>query len=365
MLPNIIEEERMNLRAYPNGHLPLAKRVQIAGEIKDPETINKIFLACCKFAFAELHINDNLLWGILKKTEHTLYKKGINDFGLIYEQNKNYLESIDKWPLSSLALACLSLCQSLDTGAAGILNIEEYEGQDDNIYDWEDWNADFFASNAYSGGNPFLNEGSIQKRIEFWDYYLETALKIYHSPGRMVDDEIKEGILESTAIIRSKDYNDSFLYAKIKEVIELVLQDLKESEAGFDWTRIEIEGQDIGGIGMKGFYVSNGNERNRFELTYYLYDGDLSTVKLMDKVKKHIYEQSPNEGTWFSYILTIYPDRTYKVVYNFDHPEIFSDKAPDLEPFVEEFKKYPRLQDFTPQWWQDIIKNKGLQYRSL
>ncbi|MGO4294270.1 Imm5 family immunity protein [Chitinophaga sp. RAB17] len=365
MLSNIIEQERINLSTYPDGHLPLAKRVRIAGEIKDPETINKIFLACCKFAFTKLHINDNLLLDILKKAGRTLYEKEINDFGLIYEQNKNYLESMDKWPLSGVAMACLSLCRSLDTGSAGILNMEEYEGQDDNIYDWEDWNADFFASNAYSGGNPFLNEGSIQKRIEFWDYYLETALKIYRSPDRIADSEVKGGIAESTDIIRSKDYNDSFLHSKIKEVIDLVLQDLKESKAGSDWIRIEIEGQDIGGMGMKGFYFSNDNERNRFELTYYLYDGDLSAVKLMDKVKKHIYEQSPNEGTWFSYLLTIYPDQTYSVAYNFDDPKIFSDKAPNLEPFVGEFKKYPRLQDFTPQWWQDIIKNQGLQYRSL
>lgn len=365
MLSNIIEQERVNLSTYPNGHLPLAKRVQIAVEIKDPEKINKIFLACCKFAFTELHINDNLLWGILKKTESTLYKNEINDFGLIYEQNKNYLESMDKGPLSDLALACLSLCRSLDTSSAGILNIEEYEGQDDNVYDWEDWNADFFASNAYSGGSPFLNEGSIQKRIEFWDYYLETALKIDHSPDRIVDSEIQWKILESTSIIRSKDYNDSFVYSKIKEVVDLVLQDLKESKAGSGWTRIEVEGQDIGGMGMKGFYFSNENERNRFELTYYLHDGDLSAVKLMDKVKKHVYEQSPNEGTWFSYLLTIYPDQTYKVEYNFDNPKIFSDKEPTLEQFIGEFRKYPRLQDFTPQWWRDIIKNKGLQYRSL
>lgn len=31
-------------------------------------------------------------------------------------------------------------------------------------------------------------------------------------------------MLESMAIIRSKDYNDSFLYAKIKDVVDLVLQ---------------------------------------------------------------------------------------------------------------------------------------------
>lgn len=50
------------------------------------------------------------------------------------------------------------------------------------------------------------------------------VLPIYHSPDRMVDGEIKEIMLESMAIIRSKDYNDSFLYAKIKDVVDLVLQ---------------------------------------------------------------------------------------------------------------------------------------------
>lgn len=190
--------------------------------------------------------------------------------------------------------------------------LQIYQGEDDNIFDWEDWNPDFYASNAFSGGNPFLNEGSIGKRRDFWTWYLDTAIKIVSSPKTIFEGIVEIKKTDQTEIFkRQKDFNTDFIKAKLATVIDLIIKDLNESDAQAIWSQIEVEGHNIGGIGMKASYVENNGEKKRFALKYYLYSGDESTVKLMQQIKEAIYEQSPEEGTWFSYKMIILPDKTY------------------------------------------------------
>lgn len=362
MLLEIIREAKSELAISKNGHLHLVKRVQIAKELKAPEKVNKVFLACCKFVYYQLNINDILLSSILEKAENSLYKAQNIDFRDLYNQNKNYIEGLNGRPHSDVALACLSLCSNLSNGASNLLDIEDYEGEDDNFYDWESWTPDFFSANAFAGGNPFLHEGSKERRTEFWNFFLDTVIQVFENPNTPIGDEIKTQENNLGNIVRTKNYKDEFIQEKLDKVIELIIQDLKAANVGSTWTKIEIEGQDIGGMGMTGYYFNEQNEKKRFELTYYLYSGEQSTVKLMHEVKKHIYEQSPQEGTWYAYKLTIEPSLVFEAAYNFDDPKIYSDKEPVFEPFVEEFKSYPRTAEFTPGWWQDIITKNKLEY---
>lgn len=363
MLLKIIQEEKENINSYHNGHLPLSKRVLIAKEIKDPITVNKIFLTCCKFIYKIFGIDDYVLSEIINKVENTLYKKEENDFGVLYDTHKNYIEEINQKPYSNIALACLALCNSMANDAETILNIEDYDGQDDDAYDWEEWNPDFYAANAFSGGNPFLNEGSVEKRKEFWGWYLDMIPEVVNSPANVFEGKIatkKAGVSEPSE--RKKDYNTDFIQSKLNLVIDLIIKDLNDSDAEADWKEIQIEGQNIGGIGMKGFYIGESGEKKRLELTYYLYSGDESTVKLMQQIKETIYEQSPEEGTWFSYKMNIFPDKQHKVMYNYDQCRIYEDKEPNLGDFAQEFIKYPRAKNFTPDWWQEIVQKNKLNY---
>ncbi len=363
MLSEIIQREKENLNSYPNGHLPLSQRVLIAKEIKDPIIVNKIFLTCCKFVYNTCNLDDSVLSGIMNKAEDTLYNNKVNDFTMLYDTHKNYLEEINQKPHSSISLACLTLCNSIANNAEIILNIEDYGGEDDNMFDWEDWNPDFYASNAFSGGNPFLNEGSISKRKDFWNWYLGTVLKIINSPSTIFESIAETRIVgEHDIFNRQKDYNTDFIKSKLTIVTDLIIKDLNESNAQADWSQIEVEGQNIGGIGMKAFYVEKNGEKKRFELTYYLYSGNESTVKLMQQIKEAIYEQSPEEGTWFSYKMIIFPDKTYNIVYNFDQCRIYEGKEPNLGDFAQEFIKYPRARNSTPVWWQEIIQKNMLNY---
>lgn len=360
MLIDIIKDAKIELLKNDLGHLPLMNRVHIAENLRDPIKINKVFLACCKLVYSTLEINDSLLSNILNKAERHLYGKENFDFKMLYDKNKNYLEAVNLKPFSDVGLACLALCASIYTDAASLFDIDDYE--DDNSYDPESWSTDFCAANAFAGGNPFSHEGSKEKRVEFWNFFLDTVVTISNSPNLSVGDKIEYEEQVSIQMDRSKVYVDSFIKNKIDRVVELILKDLENSIGEAYWNRVEIEGQDIGGVGMKGYYFDANDHGERLELTYYLYDGEESTVKLLSAVKKYIYQQSPEEGTWFSYNLLIYPNGEHRIVYNFDNPKIYADKQPSLEPFITEFTNYPRTKSFTPKWWQAIVTQNNLEY---
>jgi hypothetical protein len=81
-----------------------------------------------------------------------------------------------------VGLTAKSLCASLAYDAA--IKVDDYESEDDNAFDWQDWNPDFYASMAFSGGNLFAGEGDTGRRREFWNWYPDTVLKIIKNPGK-------------------------------------------------------------------------------------------------------------------------------------------------------------------------------------
>ncbi|MDR2271401.1 MAG: immunity protein Imm5 [Sphingobacterium sp.] len=362
MRPEIIEEAKVALSNHPQGHLHLANRIQIAGELNDPTKVNKVFLACCKFVYAALEIDDAVLSDMLDKAESFLYAGQDCDFAKLYGQYKNYLEAVESTTFSTIGLACLSLCLNLSTDAASLLDIAGYAGADDDAYDSESWSPDLFASYAYADGSPFLAVGSRVKRIEIWNFFLDTVVMLSTNPDAAIGRKIRSKEFAADHISRTKDFASQFVTDKIDRVIQLIIKDLKAALGESPWKKVEIEGQDIGGKGMKGWYVDDNDQKTRLELTYYLYDGDESTVDLLTAVKEYSYQQSPEEGTWFAYTISIFPDGTHHISYNFDHSRIYADKDPNLEPFIEEFRKYPRAKDFTPKWWQEIITRNKLEY---
>jgi len=363
MISELIKKEKVELGNSQNGHLCLTKRIAIAKTLGNHSFINKVFLECCKFIYQEFNLNDNSIAKILSLAEDFLYQNKPTDFIKIYNQNRNYLLSFSQEPYLGIGLACLTLCGTISCNAENILEIEDYNGEDDNTFDPEDWFTDFLLSNTYSGGNPFLKTGDIEKRKTFWNQYLDLVLKIVQSPDVPKSPKIiinEENLSEK--IIRTKDFSNKFINETLEKVIKLILTDLEEVETNAQWTKIEIEGNNIGSMGMRAYYFDIFNEEHHLELSYYLYNDDQSSAKLMQKVKENIYQQSPREGTWFSYKIIITPDKNFMINYNFDEFKIYEGKVPNKEDFIDEFSKYPRAKDFVPKWWQNIIKKHNPEY---
>jgi len=334
------------------GHLPLNNRVKLAKEINNPELINKIYLECVKLIYVKYNIEDHTISNLIEQAEGFLYSGQSHNFESIYNQYKNYAEGISDQPYAGVAATMLALCSSIAYDAEGILNIEDYEGEDDDVYDWEMWNPDFFASNSFSEESPI-------KRREFWVWFLNITNKLCDSPNILPSPKIKVERISSPLIKKTKNHNTDSINSILKKVVALILEDAKDK----NWEKIEIEGQNQrAGLGMKGIYVDENGSSHKLDLTYYLYDGDQCSVELMQKIKDEIYEQSKEEGTWFSYNLLISSEVDFQIKYNYDQASIYKDKEPDLEDFVEEFEEYPRLKKFTPLWWQELIEKNSIGY---
>ena len=363
MMNELISKARNILIQNKSGHLPLNERVKIAKALKTPALVNKLFLECCKLVYEKCNIKDQTVSDILAQAQDFLYQNKTSDFEKLYNQNKNYLESIPSGPFSKVAAATLALCASLAYSAAGILNIEDYHGQNDDQFDWEEWNPDYLASNAFAGGEPSGNKENIEKRRKFWEWYLDMVLRIYNNPDNPPTPVVQPVEVPVTTIPRrSQNLNDEFIVTRLKSVVDLIFEDIGNSIDEKEWEYIFVEGQNIGGMGMVAHFVDKRGGKQKINLQYYLQTGDRSSVKLMQQIKEHVYKQKPEEGTWFSYKISITPNKDHTINYNFYEFEIYEGKTPNKENFIAEFSKYPRAKDFVPGWWQEIIEKNKLSY---
>jgi hypothetical protein len=181
-----IESTRYIVDATLNGHLSLCHRVDLLSEIHDVHTVNKIFFECVKKVYPIWHKafpHNNIVMQMLLKANSFLYlnegdKHSFSQMGM---EHNDYLldlyknDDINMSMPGLVGLAAQSLMYSIAYDAGMILEIDEYAGEDDDVFDYEGWNPDFYASMAYSGGNPFANEGNISLRKKFWNWYLDTV----------------------------------------------------------------------------------------------------------------------------------------------------------------------------------------------
>ena len=166
-----------------NGHLPLCYRVELLQNLENTKIVNKIFFECVKHVYtywSQEFPNDDILNSILNLINQYLYhsKGEVADFQRLADKYKNYVEEIGG-RAGLVGFSTISLCYSIINDAASILDIDNYKGEDDESYEYDVWNPDFFAAMAFSGGNPFIGEGDIQKRTDYWIWYLDIILKLY------------------------------------------------------------------------------------------------------------------------------------------------------------------------------------------
>lgn len=371
MIPDKIAELKQVVSNSLNGHLPLNYRVDLMQLVGNKHTVNKIFFECSKKVFPIWQLErskDYSVAEILNKVHDHLY--GGNDkidFEKTADKYRNHLEDASASKSGLAGLSALSLSYSIAYNAAAILEIDEYDNEDDNMFDWDVWNPDFYASMAFSGGNPFIDEGNPEKRKEFWLWYLDTVQRLFNTPDKSLLkwEEVK---IPSNEVLsqfkRTQVYDTDTIKKKLEKVVALTIADLKEQDADAVWNRIEIEGECLqSGIGLCANYINEeSNDKVRIDLTYYYYDDNRSSATLMDEIKDEMYEQAKTEGAWLNYFIKILADLTFEIHFNYDKLNDLPERNQDLDDLVDEFEAYPRSKDFTPAWWQNALASKKIGY---
>ena len=353
-----ISELRAVIEQSGNSHLPLSCRVELLQSIGNVEIVNKVFAECCKKVYPLWgnEIEDTLLRKLLCLADEYLYhRKGKAD-ALVEEANRlrNYVEG-QSCTESMAGWAVISLCYSIADHAAAMLDIDEYEGEDDGSFDYEVWNTDFFASMAFAGGNPFVDEGDAGKRREFWNWYLDTVETLCRKsdvPLIRIDAPKKKEVEQNTVPQRTQTYQTPAILSKIQEVINNTLE-LNIEQCNAEWDKIVLLGCFMStGINLEG-YKTKGNQKYSTKVS-------LQSHYILDDVKKEMYNQAKVEGAWFYCIIELNPDLTYSIRFVYDDKsQIPQDHLVDSDDFVAEFKKYPRAKEYTPLWWQEILGKKA------
>lgn len=193
ILYELVNASRHIVDANPMGHLSLSNRISILSTVRDVNTVNKIFFECAKKVYPiwkEKNPDDTIVLPMLIAANDYLYK-GENtniSFCTLADTYKDTLIATaqENPQVGNAGLTTLSLTYSIAFDAGMILEIDEYAGEDDDVFDWEGWSSGFYASMTYSNGNPFNGTGDIELRKEFWNWYLDTVLAIYENPNQPI-----------------------------------------------------------------------------------------------------------------------------------------------------------------------------------
>ena len=174
-MKNKIKECIDKITSSKIGHLPLKNRLELLQSINDEGIINKIYFECSKKVLLTEIANIDDVYFTLQKCREYLYKQQYN-LELDEIADKTIRHIIDKQGSDfALAYCVYSLSYSISSFAESTLEQKISKVKDDDRIEYEEWFPDFWASIVYSGGNGFFNEGFVEKRREFWFWYLEVV----------------------------------------------------------------------------------------------------------------------------------------------------------------------------------------------
>ena len=171
------------------GHLPLSCRVNLMKQVGDVVTAQKIQCECCKKACTFLGKQSPDTVRLLSRINDYLYRNlgSIEDILKDTDQLRLQVENNhSEDTFLSFATVMLGYAVCLDTFFT--LGIGDYNGKDNGDIDPENWTPDIFESAACSGGNPLFQDGKsdVEKRREYWNWYLDMVLSIYENPQQEV-----------------------------------------------------------------------------------------------------------------------------------------------------------------------------------
>ncbi len=342
-----------------SGHLPLKHRVALMKELNNSKLTNKLYFECAKKVFPiweEEYEGSTPVYEILQKAYAYLYsRKGKKaDFLKLANDQKNHLESIDG-SVGAAGLAALYLCYCICTDTKPV---EGYNGKDDdNAFDYEDWAPDYYASMAYSGAPAFFGEGSIERRKEFWLWFIDTAEALIANPQKPVItlEEKQNAPQQQEQISRTQSYEDGENMGLIQETIQMTIDFLKEKNQTYEAFRLESRCMSLGTISR--IYLINNGKEEKLILSVLDWFG-FTPARVLYKVKDNMYQQAPEEGAWLNSSLTVDQQGNFTLEVNYDDRDrLYDADAEKVLPY--EFEEYPRRKEYTPKWLQAVLGKKA------
>lgn len=190
MIKELIDKLRKTVAENTEGHLPLSCRIELMKQIGDILTVQKIMCECCKKACSVTgrQIKENV--HLLSRINGHLYRKpdSVEDIETESGELWFHVQNNPDETTTTVSWAIASLGYFVYGDAASMLDPEDYEGEDDDSYDPESMDIDFIVSLVCSGGSPFSDEwkGDVEKRREYWNWYLDMVLAVYENPQQEV-----------------------------------------------------------------------------------------------------------------------------------------------------------------------------------
>ncbi len=361
----MIQEQILKLKEIVNqndmGHLPLSYRVDLMKRIGNALVVQKILCECCKKTYLlweKVNDEETPLFKILFDTDKYLYKgKGSAESIFISVKKwRNYAELSADEPEAVTDWAIIALGYAVRYDAAPILDIEDYCGEDDDAFDYESWNVDFLGSIAYSGSNPFNNTGDVEKRREYWLWYLNMVLAVYENPDKLYL-KIKapaKTVKPVTIPVRTQSWQVDDIANQLQELVNTLIREVDVQTK--DWDKITLD-YTLTIVAYTNVSYYRQGEVQRIRLCFDIHD---YLVDNLNDIHSKMYIQAPEEGAWIQCYITINKDRSYDVLFNYDDITSISDICNSPDRLVGVFEDYPRSKEYTPQWYRDMIGKRKL-----
>jgi hypothetical protein len=353
---------RRTLASSRTGHLELIYRTELALYLDNTQIISKLQIECAKKVFSiwqSAYEDDTKVRQIIHLAEEFLRDKIEKEILIRYLDNcKNSIEEKEGIE-SNAGMASLKMGYSIAYENADLIS-EVYNS--DEEADYEELHCDFYASIAYAKGNPFLSLGNIDKRREFWNWYLDCAMALFNND--IVSIKLPDlGIsYKENNISREQDINlDINAGNLLKSVIQIASRQLLQQ--GIDkWEQIELSASmTYNGGSLVGKYKIN-EEWKRFQPYPISLDPDTDSVGMLLKIRKLMYKMAPKQGAWFTAKILAFNDGTYKPKFNYDVKEDLPLHCQTDTFFGEELKAFPRSKEYTPEWLRKIMKREKLNF---
>ena len=353
-----IEKLKEIINQNSMGHLPLSYRVDLMKQIGNSRTVQKVLCECCKKAcssFPEEFCAENLLVEVLSEIDSYLYNnKGTAESILVsIERLRNYVEQSADSPEGMAGWAIIALGYAIHYDAASILSIEDYDGEDDDAFDFESWNADFIGSIACSGSNPFVETGDVEKRKEYWLWYVKMVLEVSQNPNakyqslpvcKRATPLIDIPVRHQLDLVKT---NKRISFDDIRDAI------LLQIPSGMKWDFIDVL-----------FVSCTSSMLNiRFSTGDKIKIGTMATINICKEFRlkrKEMYMYYPKEGAWFSLKMVINSNSSYNLDFNYDNWDEIPSYFQELDWILSFYTKFPRSIEYTPKWLRKIVGSKKL-----
>ena len=351
-----IEKLKEIINQNSMGHLPLPYRVYLMKQIGNSRTVQKVLCECCKKAcssFPEEFCAENLLVEVLSEIDSYLYKnKGTAESILVsVERLRNYVEQSADSPEGMASWAIISLGYAIRYDAASILAIEDYNSEDDDAFDFESWNADFICSIACSGSNPFVDTGNVEKRKEYWLWYVKMVLEVSQNPNLKY---LSLPVCKSPTPlidIPVRHQSDNTIEAQFKDILSYIMDcEPQKFKEGLEYDILFVSTV----VDMFSITSSDGD---RITLNTKNCDKICNTLR---DIRKRMYQKDPKQGAWFQVEIFLKNKEQYTFNFNYDNLEQLPSFFQEPDWLLGMFEKFPRSKEYTPLWLRKIVGRRKL-----